>query len=175
MFMFLVCIRYNSSVPLPHNGWQVAPRPQPWYPQPPAVSIPPPSALGYAQQPLFPVQPPLPTTTSPALQPSHVTPPGLPAAMPPVSVSQPLFPVVGVNNLPTQSSPFSTPMLSSIPSNPLGTTDAHQGARTSIPSSYHASNIPGLMSFYCIILNSGYARIFFFPFFQIIQPFQLRC
>ncbi|KAK9937229.1 hypothetical protein M0R45_014032 [Rubus argutus] len=124
---------YNSSVPLPHNGWQVAPRPQPWYPQPPAGSIPPPSALGYAQQPLFPVQPPLPTTTSPALQPSHVTPPGLPASMP-VPVSQPLFPVVGVNSLPTQSSPFSTPMLSSIPSNPLGTTDAQQGARTSIPS-----------------------------------------
>ncbi|KAL6198672.1 hypothetical protein ACLB2K_028461 [Fragaria x ananassa] len=125
---------YNASVPLPQNGWQVAPRPRPWYPQPPAVSVPPPSGLGYAQQPLFPVQSPLPSTTSP----------GLPASMHPVPVSQPLFPVVGVNNLPTQSSPYSAPMLSTnIPSNPLGSMDAYQGARTSNPSSYHASNIPG--------------------------------
>ncbi|XP_024199657.1 protein SUPPRESSOR OF FRI 4 isoform X1 [Rosa chinensis] len=135
---------YNSSIPMPHNGWQVAPHPQPWYPQPLAVSVPPPSGMGYSQQPLFPVQPPLPSTTSPGLQSSHVTPPGLPASMHPVPVSQPLFPVVGVNNLPTQSSPFSAPMLSTNnPSNPLGSMDAHQGARTSIPNSYHASNIPG--------------------------------
>lgn len=160
MLLFFVGIRYNASVPLPQNGWQVAPRPQPWYPQPPAVSVPPPSGLGYAQQPLFPVQAPLPSTTSP----------GLPASMHPVPVSQPLFPVVGVNNLPTQSSPYSAPMLSTnIPSNPLGSMDAYQGARTSNPSSYHVSNIPGLISLYCVIylvMEPIVVSCFLFFFFQ---------
>ena len=150
--MFFVDIRYSASVPLPHNGWQVAPRPQPWYPQPPAVSVPPPTGLGYSQQLLFPVQPSLSSTTTPGLQSSHVNPPGLSASLHPVPVSQPLFPVVGVNNLPTQSSPFSAP------SNPLGPMDAHHGARPSIPSSYHASNIPGLIFYlflflwYCMVI-----------------------
>ncbi|KAB1221533.1 Protein SUPPRESSOR OF FRI 4 [Morella rubra] len=125
---------YSSAVPVPPAGWPVPPRPQPWYPQHPAVSVPPPPPLGYAQQPLFPVQnirPPLPSTTSPALQPSQITPPGLPVSTP-VPVSQPLFPVVGNNNMPPQSSPFSAPMLStsvtaSSPAEVKGSIDAHSG------------------------------------------------
>ncbi|PON89250.1 TFIIH C1-like domain containing protein [Trema orientale] len=125
---------YNSAVPVPPNGWPVPPRPQPWYPQPPAVSIPPPAPLGYAQQPLFPVQnvrPPIPSTP-PALQPVQMTPPGLPTSAPPVPVSQPLFPVGGNNNVPAQNMPFSAPPLStSIPPGSTvdvkGSLDAHSG------------------------------------------------
>lgn len=135
---------------MPPNAWQ--PRPQPWFPQLPSVSIPPPSSLGYVPQPLFPVQnvrPPPPSST-PAHLPSHITPPGLPTSMPPVPVSQPLFPVVGINNVPTQSSPFSAPMLSTSilsnsPAELKGSTDAHQGAKTFITSSY--LSISGLMSY----------------------------
>ncbi|KAM1266367.1 hypothetical protein ACFX2J_035942 [Malus domestica] len=128
---------YNSAVPGTPNAWQVPPRPQPWYPQPPAVSVPA-SSLGYVQQPLFPVhngRPPLPSTTTAGLLPPHIAPPGLPTSMPPVPVSQPLFPVVGINNVPTQSSHFSAPMLStSIPLNSpaevKGPTDAYQGVNS---------------------------------------------
>ncbi|KAK4440373.1 protein SUPPRESSOR OF FRI 4 [Sesamum alatum] len=46
---------YNPRIPVPPAGWQVPPRPQPWYPQHPAVSVPPPGQAGLPQQPLFPV------------------------------------------------------------------------------------------------------------------------
>ncbi|XP_070025210.1 protein SUPPRESSOR OF FRI 4-like isoform X3 [Nicotiana sylvestris] len=104
------CI-YNPAVPMPPAGWPVPPRPQPWYPQYPAVSVPPPAPMGLPQQPLFPVQnvrPPMPAIAPPTL----VSPPGLPASNPPVPVSQPLFPVVPNNNHLSQSSPFLPPMLS---------------------------------------------------------------
>lgn len=137
-------------MPMPPAAWPVPPRPQPWYPQHPAVSVPPPP-LGYAQQPLFPVQnvrPPLQPPTSTALQPSQITPPGLPVSAPSTPVSQPLFPVVGNNNIPTQSSPFSAPMLStsimsSSPAELKGSIDAHSGANASVTSNYQAPNIPG--------------------------------
>lgn len=110
---------YNSAVPVPPNAWSVPPRPQPWYPQPPAVSIPPPAPLGYAQQPLFPVQnvrPPVPSSAPPALQPTHIAPPGLPTSAPPAPTSQPLFPVGVNNNITAQNPPFSAPVMStSIP------------------------------------------------------------
>ncbi|OAY54445.1 protein SUPPRESSOR OF FRI 4 [Manihot esculenta] len=135
---------YNSAVPVPPAGWPLPPRPQPWFPQPPAVSIPPPAPVGYAQQPLFPVQnvrPPLPSSTAPA----QVAPPGLPSSAPPIPVSQPLFPVVN-NNLP-QSSPFSAPLpspniSSSSPAEVKGSVDVHSGANSSLTTSFHTS-IPG--------------------------------
>ncbi|GAU12855.1 hypothetical protein TSUD_73420 [Trifolium subterraneum] len=141
---------YNPALPVPPNAWGVVPpRPQPWFPQPPAVSIPP--SGPYAQQPLFPVQnvrPPLPSTNSPA---SHIqiTPPGLPTSTASVPVSQPLFPVVGNNHTTTQSSPFSTASLSSsVPSMaPMLSSnvpiDAHLGINSSVTSSYQAFGLPG--------------------------------
>ncbi|TXG48357.1 hypothetical protein EZV62_027651 [Acer yangbiense] len=127
---------YNSAVPMPPAGWPIPPRPQPWYPQHP----------GYGQQPLFPVQnprPPLPSMTSPALQPSQVISPGLPSSTPPVSVSQPLFPVVN-NNTPTQSSPFSAPMLPASSSTEIKVpTDVYSNANTSMTSSYHLPSMQG--------------------------------
>ncbi|KAH7569695.1 hypothetical protein JRO89_XS06G0246300 [Xanthoceras sorbifolium] len=140
---------YSSGVSMPPAGWPMPPRPQPWYPQHPAVSISH-GPAGYGQQPLFPVQnprPPLPSTTSPALQPSQVIPPGLPSSTPPVSVSQPLFPVVN-NNTPTQSSPFSPPMLAtSLPAGSSieirGPIDVHSNANTSMTSSYHLPSMQG--------------------------------
>lgn len=145
-----LCCSYNPAVPVRPNAWGVVPpRPQPWFPQPPAVSIPPP--VPYAQQPLFPVQnvrPPLPSTTSPVLQ-TQITPPGLPTSTPPVPVSQPLFPVVGNNHTTTQSSPFSAaPLSSSVPSiTPVLSSnvpvDAHLGVNSSVTSSYQAIGVPG--------------------------------
>nr|POF05261.1 protein suppressor of fri 4 [Quercus suber] len=141
---------YNPALTVPPAAWPVPPRPGPWYPQHPAVSVPPPPPLGYAQQPLFPVQnarPPLPSTTSPALQPSQITPPGLPVSNPSVPVSQPLFPVVGNNNIP-QISPFSAPMLStSMPSSSAaevkGSIDVHSSANAFVTNNYQVPNIPG--------------------------------
>lgn len=108
---------YNTTVPGPPTAWPFPPRPQPWYPQPPAVSIPPPAPLGYAQQPLFPVQnvrPTVPSSAPPTLQPAQIAPPGLPTSAPPTS--QPLFPVGGNNNIPAQNTPFSASLIStSIP------------------------------------------------------------
>ncbi|RVW15745.1 Protein suppressor of FRI 4 [Vitis vinifera] len=72
---------YNPALAVPPAGWPVPARPQPWYSQHPAISIPP-APLGMTQQPLFPIQPvkpPLPSTMSSALQPSlQITPPGFP-------------------------------------------------------------------------------------------------
>ncbi|XP_057972596.1 protein SUPPRESSOR OF FRI 4 [Malania oleifera] len=104
---------YNPASAVPPAGWPVPPRPQPWFAQHPAVSVPPPAPLGLAQQPLFPVQnanPVPPASTSPALQPLPQISPGLPSSSPSISVSQPLFPVVVNNNGPGQSSPFATSM-----------------------------------------------------------------
>ncbi|CAK8579689.1 unnamed protein product [Lathyrus sativus] len=141
---------YNPALPVPPNAWGVAPpRPQPWYPQPPAASIPPP--VPYAHQPLFPVQnvrPPMPSTNSPALQ-TQITPPGLPTSTPSVPVSQPLFPVVGNNHTTAQSSPFSAaPLSSTVPSvTPVFSSnvpiDAHLGINSSVTSSYQAIGLQG--------------------------------
>lgn len=97
----------------PGPGWPMPPRPQQWYPQNPAVSVPP-AHLGYRPQPLFPVQGMGMTmpTSSPVVQPSPVsgvTPPGIPSSSPAMSVPQPLFPVVN-SSIPSQASPFSAPL-----------------------------------------------------------------
>ncbi|XP_065853609.1 protein SUPPRESSOR OF FRI 4 isoform X2 [Euphorbia lathyris] len=128
---------YSSGVPVPPAGWAV-PRPQPWFSQPPAVSMQPPTPAGYAQQPLFPVQnvrPPLPPATSSALQSSQIIPPGLPSSTLSVPISQPLFPVV-TNNLP----PFSIPLSSiNVPPSNLteGSVDVNSGANSSLTTLYH--------------------------------------
>ncbi|KAI5396497.1 hypothetical protein KIW84_062640 [Lathyrus oleraceus] len=120
-----------------------------WFPQPPAASIPP--HVPYAHQPLFPVQnvrPPMPSTNSPAFQ-TQITPPGLPTSTPVVSVSQPLFPVVGNNHTTAQSSPFSAaPLSSAVPSvTPVFSSnvpiDAHLGINSSVTSNYQAIGLQG--------------------------------
>ncbi|KAI5382698.1 hypothetical protein KIW84_070210 [Lathyrus oleraceus] len=141
---------YNPALPVPPNAWGVAPpRPQQWFPQPPAASIPPP--VPYAHQPLFPVQnvrPPMPSTNSPAFQ-TQITPPGLPTSTPSVPVSQPLFPVVGNNHTTAQSSPFSAaPLSSAVPSvTPVFSSnvpiDAHLGINSSVTSNYQAIGLQG--------------------------------
>ncbi|XVF46070.1 hypothetical protein PTKIN_Ptkin02bG0258400 [Pterospermum kingtungense] len=109
---------YNAAVPVPPVGWAVPPRPQTWFLQHPSISVPLSAPTGFVQQPLFPVQsarPPLAmASASPALQPSQITPPGLPTSAPTLPVSQPLFPVVN-NNIPAQSSPFSASLPTSVP------------------------------------------------------------
>lgn len=102
---------YNPAIPRP--GWPALPRPQPWYPQYPAGSVPPPPPMSLPQQPLFPVQnmrPPVQSTAPPTLTSFPITPPGLPTPTS-VTVSQPLFPVVPPNSIPAQGSPFSAPKL----------------------------------------------------------------
>lgn len=142
---------YNPAVPMPRVGWPIPPRPQPWLGQRPAVSVPQPGALGMVQQPLFPVQnfrPPMPSTTSPGLQPSlTAAPPVLPVSTP-ATVSQPLFPVVANHNISTQAPPFSAPLF---PTNvPLSSsaehnssTDLHGSNISSLASSYHTPGFPG--------------------------------
>ncbi|XP_062096499.1 protein SUPPRESSOR OF FRI 4 [Humulus lupulus] len=134
---------YNSSVPVPPNAWPI-PRLQHWYPHSTAVSIPQSAPLGgYAQQPLFPVQnvrPPMPSSVPPALQPVQMN-PGLPTSAPPIPVSQPLFPVGGNNNVPTQNVAFSTSVLStSIPPSSTvddrASLDAHSGVQLINSHSY---------------------------------------
>nr|XP_023883395.1 protein SUPPRESSOR OF FRI 4-like [Quercus suber] len=170
---------YNPALTVPPAAWPVPPRPGPWYPQHPAVSVPPPPPLGYAQQPLFPVQnarPPLPSTTSPALQPSQITPPGLPVSNPSVPVSQPLFPVVGNNNIP-QISPFSAPMLStSMPSSSAaevkGSIDVHSSANASVTNNYQVPNIPGWIFFKLSPANNHFS--FGFLSILIVVDFRSR-
>ncbi|KAL6567175.1 Protein SUPPRESSOR OF FRI 4 [Orobanche gracilis] len=98
---------YNPRIPLPPAGW----RPQPWYPQHPAVSVLP-AQVGLPQQPLFPVhniRAPVPSAAPSMLLPSlPITPSGMPATTNPVS--QPLFPVVPNNNISPQPSTFSVPI-----------------------------------------------------------------
>ena len=139
---------------MPPAGWPVPPRPQPWFPPNQAVSIPSPSPVGVVQQPLFPVQnvrPPMLSTSSPAFQPSlPIAPPGLPQSTPSAPVSQPLFPVLANNNLPTHSSPFSAPMLStSIPFSSRAelknSFDPHVSNNSSVASSYNSPTFPGLI------------------------------
>lgn len=148
MFLnWIVCSErsYNPRIPGPPAGWQVPPRPQPWYPQHPAVSAPPPGQAGLPPQPLFPVHNIRPSAAPPVIQPSlSVTPPGMPATTP-IPVSQPLFPVVPSNNIP-QSSPFSAPMPSlSLPlRSSLEMTSAPQFGSTLPINSYLTSGIPGL-------------------------------
>lgn len=152
---------------MPPNAWSVPPRPQPWYPQPPAVSIPPPAPLGYAQQPLFPVQnvrPPVPSSAPPALQPTHIAPPGLPTSAPPAPTSQPLFPVGVNNNITAQNPPFSAPVVStSIPPGLIVDTKAPldaQSGKTFLISSYCTSHFPDMtrLSFNCAkLINSIFA------------------
>ncbi|XP_034681506.1 protein SUPPRESSOR OF FRI 4-like isoform X4 [Vitis riparia] len=137
---------YNSAVAVP-PGWPV-PRPQPWFPQHPAVPVPPAAPLGLAQRPLFPIQnvtPPLPSAT---LQPSFQTTPPGPLSSSPTPVSQPLFPVVGTASIPSQNSQvtaaaLSAPITSSTPSelnNP-----SYSSINTSMVNGYHAPSIQGTL------------------------------
>ncbi|KAF7112936.1 hypothetical protein RHSIM_Rhsim13G0133800 [Rhododendron simsii] len=137
---------YNPAVP--PTGWPVPPRPQPWFPQRPPVSVAP-APMGLIQQPLFPIQnvrPSVSSTTSPAFPPSlPLAPPGLTPATP-VAVSQPLFPVVtNNNNIPTQSTPFPTPMLptSIQSSSPVELKISIDGNSASAASNYHPLGIQG--------------------------------
>ncbi|KAG5516121.1 hypothetical protein RHGRI_036987 [Rhododendron griersonianum] len=132
---------YNPAVP--PAGWPVPPRPQPWFPQRA------PAPMGLIQQPLFPIQnvrPSVSSTTSPAFPPSlPLVPPGLTPATP-VAVSQPLFPVVAnINNIPTQSTPFPTPMLptSIQSSSPVELKISIDGNSASAASNYHPLGIQG--------------------------------
>ncbi|KAF5192696.1 Bub3-interacting and glebs motif-containing protein [Thalictrum thalictroides] len=142
---------YNSAMAVPPPGWPIPPRPQPWYPQHSAVSLPPGAPVGLAQQPLFPIQnvrPPLSSATSPALAPSYpITPPGLPSSTPAISVSQPLFPVSGNHAIPSQSSAFpasaiSASISSSSPSEPKNPGDMYSNFNNSATNIY-TPNIPG--------------------------------
>jgi len=125
----------------------VVPPRQPWFSQPPAVSVPPPAP--YTQQPLFPLQnvrPPMPATAPAAMQ-TQIAPPGLLTSAP-VPVSQPLFPVVGNNHTTTQSSYSAPPLPSSVPSvTPVMSAnvpvDTHLSTHSSVTNSYQAIGVPG--------------------------------
>ncbi|XP_047955579.1 protein SUPPRESSOR OF FRI 4-like isoform X1 [Salvia hispanica] len=142
---------YNPRIPGPPVGWQIPPRPQPWYPQHPAVSVPFPGQAGMPPQPLFPVhniQSTVPSTAPPGLQPTFsITPPGMPATTPPVPVSQPLFPVIPNSNIPPQSSPFSAPIPSmSLPlssSTEIKSAEPHFGG-TLAANNYQTSGTPAI-------------------------------
>eukprot|EP00262_Sarcandra_glabra_P015268 TRINITY_DN466_c0_g1_i1.p1 TRINITY_DN466_c0_g1~~TRINITY_DN466_c0_g1_i1.p1 ORF type:complete len:377 (+),score=75.21 TRINITY_DN466_c0_g1_i1:306-1436(+) len=133
------------------SGGLIPPRPQPWFPQHPALSVPPAIPVGLTQQqPLFPIQnvrTPLAATTSPALPPSfQISPPGLPSSTPPVPVSQPLFPISSTSNTPAQSS-FSAASLSATIASPTQfktSVDTNSISNTSIMSSYSAPSIEGV-------------------------------
>ncbi|CAH9145736.1 unnamed protein product [Cuscuta epithymum] len=131
---------YNTGVPMPRAGWAAPPRPQLWYQQYPAVSVPPPPPMSLPQQPLFPVQNvrlPVPSNASPTtIQPSFaITPPGMQASTSASTVSQPLFPVVLPNVNPSQSSPFSAPKLPTSSSS-----EVQSAVNSNLPSSTLAVN-----------------------------------
>ncbi|KAJ4975179.1 hypothetical protein NE237_000285 [Protea cynaroides] len=142
---------YNSALAVPPSGWPVPPRPQPWFSQHPAVSVPPAAPLGLAQQPLFPIQTgqsPLLSTTSPHQPPFPITPPGLPSSTPLVPVSQPLFPISGSGTVPTHSSTFSVPILSRTTPPSASTelkrlVDTYSSVDTSMANSYHVPTVQG--------------------------------
>ncbi|KAL8114234.1 hypothetical protein AgCh_021187 [Apium graveolens] len=140
---------YNPAVPMPRVGWPIPPRPQPWLVQRPGVLVSQPGALGMVQQPLFPVQnfrPPMPSTTSPGLQPSlTVAPPVLPVSAP-ATVSQPLFPVAN-NNISAPAPPFSALFSTTVPLSSSAehnsSSDLHGNNISSLASSYHTPGFPG--------------------------------
>ncbi|KAJ4982189.1 hypothetical protein NE237_033026 [Protea cynaroides] len=142
---------YNSALAVPPSGWSAPPRPQPWFPQYPRVSVPPAAPLGLAQQPLFPIQtgqPPLSSAISPHQPSFPITPPGLPSSTPLTPVSQPLFPISGNATALTHSSPFSAPVLSTIiPLNNLtelkSSVDTYSSVNSSTANSYHAPTVQG--------------------------------
>ncbi|XP_043690220.1 protein SUPPRESSOR OF FRI 4-like [Telopea speciosissima] len=143
---------YNSALAVPPSGWPVPPRPQPWFPQHPALSIPPVAPVGLAQQPLFPIQTgqlPLSSTTSPHQPPFPITPPGLPSSTLLVpAVSQPLFPISVSATAPTHSSPFSAPVLStttppSASAELKSLLDTYSSVNTSTENIYHVPTLQG--------------------------------
>ncbi|KAG7034796.1 Protein SUPPRESSOR OF FRI 4 [Cucurbita argyrosperma subsp. argyrosperma] len=145
---------YPSTGQAQPTAWPVPPRPQPWFPPNSAVSISAPAPLGYAQQPLFPVQtarPPLPVSSTPMLQSSQITHPGLTSTTPSVSVSQPLFPVVNNSLGPTQSSPFPSSTLStSIPltsAADIKGSVTHLGTNSFSTISNQVPNVPGATNY----------------------------
>ncbi|GAB2227262.1 hypothetical protein Droror1_Dr00009077 [Drosera rotundifolia] len=138
---------YNAAVP--PMGWQV-PRPQPWYPGFPGVSVPPAPPVLMPQQPLFPVQnvPPSLTTSAPHVpQPTFpVNPPGV-LSSPASAPSQPLFPVATANSMPNQNTsanpPLAPPPLSSSSLDEIrsaGTT--YSNAATNMVNGYHLPVTP---------------------------------
>lgn len=75
-----------------------------------------------------------------------------------VPVAQPLFPVVGNNNIPTQSSPFSAPMLSasitsSTPAEVKGSIEVYSVANAPVTNNYQEANIPGWICFLIDLCN----------------------
>ncbi|KAF8411293.1 hypothetical protein HHK36_003840 [Tetracentron sinense] len=140
---------YNNTLAVTPSGWPVPFRPQPWFPQHPAASLPPAAPVGLTQPPLFPIQDvktPLLSITSSAIQSSFpITPPGLPSSIPPVPVSQLLFPISGNTNtntnIPTQISPYSalalsTTILSSSPTELKNSFDTYASVNTTMSNSY---------------------------------------
>ncbi|KAL9271665.1 SUPPRESSOR OF FRI 4-like protein [Drosera capensis] len=138
---------YNAAVP--PMGWQV-PRPQPWYPGFPGVSVPPAPPVLMPQQPLFPVQnvpPPL-TTSAP-----HVPHPTFPVNLPGVlsspasAPSQPLFPVLTANSMPNQNTsanpPLAPPPLSSSSLDEIRSAGmTYSNAATNMVNGYHLPVTP---------------------------------
>lgn len=142
---------YNPAVAGP-LGWQV-PRPQAWYPPPPAVSVPPavpvpPVVSVPPQQPLFPVQsvaPPLSSTAAPVTQPPfQVNPPGVHPPPAPIPVSQPLFPV-GAPNQTSAVSPLGPSSVST--STPTDVKAAvYPPVASNMVNNYHAAAPGGVNS-----------------------------
>ncbi|KAK4803122.1 hypothetical protein SAY86_001325 [Trapa natans] len=133
---------YNPSVSMPPGGWSVPPRPQPWFPPYPAVSVPPvPAPLGAVQQqPLFPVQAAVPPPSLSAFQSSaQMTPPGPHPPVNSLTVPQPLFPVGSSINISAQNMTSTTPGIGqSSPAADLKSSSAQPGAIPTIGSSYRA-------------------------------------
>ncbi|XP_077244415.1 protein SUPPRESSOR OF FRI 4-like [Tasmannia lanceolata] len=138
----------SASLAAQASGWPI-PRPQPWF-RPPTAPV------GLVQQqPLFPIQnvnPPLASSIPPAFRPSFaISPPGLSSSIPPVPVSQPLFPISTNNNRPSLSSPFSASTItaaipSASPTELKNSVDNHSISNNSIANAYNAP-IQGGVSF----------------------------